>query len=395
MQADYGLALTFSRGPVAEETKAAVALAKQLAVHAGDPAARFRAYQAQFLASFSGGQIRAAGQTAETYLAEARTAVIPYDIAFADILLGQVSMHQGAFAEARAHLAEALDVYDPTWHTEVASGGVLDLRPYATVVLALACWQLGEVERARELIEQAKARAHDYGNGLILAITYAFVPLLEVFRGDTEAALRAAETLTNVVEKAGNPLYSGSAKAFRSWARAQLDPAVDLEEFRQVVLVELAEQSQVGMPLFKGLLAEFEADEGSMDAALRGIDESLALAEQTDQRWTDSFLHRIRGDILLKADPDNSAPRRGRLPNSHRHREGTRRAQLQPAGGAEARQALSIDRSPGRGARRPRARPRGASRRRPKCPRSSRRRRCLSVWRRERSRIQKGRAAEI
>ncbi|HKN28558.1 MAG TPA: hypothetical protein VJY34_12010, partial [Roseiarcus sp.] len=27
----------------------------------------------------------------------------------------------------------------------------------------------------------------------------------------------------------------------------------------------------------------------------------------TDQRWTDAFLHRIRGDILLKADPDNPA----------------------------------------------------------------------------------------
>ena len=306
LQADYGLALTFSRGPTAEETKAAVALAKRLAGDIGDPAARFRAYQAQFLTCFSRGQIRAARQAAETYLAEARTAVIRYDIAFADILLGQVRIHQGAFAGARAHLVEALDVYDPTWQTEVTSGGVLDLRPYATVVLALACWQLGEAERARELIEQAKARAHEYGNGLILAITYAFVPLLEVFRGDAEAALGAAETLTDVLAKAGNPLYSGSAKAFRSWAHAQLDRAAGLEEFRQV-LVELNEQSQVGMPLFKGLLAELQADGESMDAALLGIEESLALAEETDQRWTDSFLHRIRGDILLKADPDNFA----------------------------------------------------------------------------------------
>ena len=24
-----------------------------------------------------------------------------------------------------------------------------------------------------------------------------------------------------------------------------------------------------------------------------------------DERWTDAFLHRIRGDILLKADPAN------------------------------------------------------------------------------------------
>ena len=32
------------------------------------------------------------------------------------------------------------------------------------------------------------------------------------------------------------------------------------------------------------------------------------------QRWTESFLHRIRGDILLKADPENSARTAGSRP---------------------------------------------------------------------------------
>jgi predicted ATPase len=40
---------------------------------------------------------------------------------------------------------------------------------------------------------------------------------------------------------------------------------------------------------------------------LARIDEALAVAEQTHQRWTDAFLHRIRGDILLRADPENPA----------------------------------------------------------------------------------------
>jgi predicted ATPase len=40
---------------------------------------------------------------------------------------------------------------------------------------------------------------------------------------------------------------------------------------------------------------------------LARIDEALALAEQTGERWTDALLRRIRGDILLKADPENPA----------------------------------------------------------------------------------------
>ena len=30
--------------------------------------------------------------------------------------------------------------------------------------------------------------------------------------------------------------------------------------------------------------------------------------QQTGEHWTDAFLHRIRGEILLKRDPANTAP---------------------------------------------------------------------------------------
>ena len=39
-----------------------------------------------------------------------------------------------------------------------------------------------------------------------------------------------------------------------------------------------------------------------------GFDEALALANETGECWTDALLHRIRGEILLKRDPANSAP---------------------------------------------------------------------------------------
>jgi predicted ATPase len=39
-----------------------------------------------------------------------------------------------------------------------------------------------------------------------------------------------------------------------------------------------------------------------------GIDEALVFAEETEEHWTDSLLHRIRGEILLKRDPTSTAP---------------------------------------------------------------------------------------
>ena len=41
---------------------------------------------------------------------------------------------------------------------------------------------------------------------------------------------------------------------------------------------------------------------------MTGIDEALALAGEMGEHWSDAFLHRLRGEILLKRDPANTAP---------------------------------------------------------------------------------------
>ena len=38
------------------------------------------------------------------------------------------------------------------------------------------------------------------------------------------------------------------------------------------------------------------------------IDEALALAGETGEHWSDAFLHRLRGKILLKRYPANMTP---------------------------------------------------------------------------------------
>jgi predicted ATPase len=62
------------------------------------------------------------------------------------------------------------------------------------------------------------------------------------------------------------------------------------------------------LPLIWGLLADIEAEPRGTEAALTRLDEALVLAAETGERWTDSLLHRIRGEILLKSDPPNTAP---------------------------------------------------------------------------------------
>ena len=64
----------------------------------------------------------------------------------------------------------------------------------------------------------------------------------------------------------------------------------------------------MNLPLYHGLLAELEAEGLGAEAALARTDAALACARETRESWTDAFLHRIRGEILLRCEPANTAP---------------------------------------------------------------------------------------
>jgi predicted ATPase len=74
------------------------------------------------------------------------------------------------------------------------------------------------------------------------------------------------------------------------------------------VLAAIADQvAKLYVPFYQGLLAEIEA-QGDAERALSRIEEALALAGETGEHWSDAFLHRLRGEILLKRYPANTAP---------------------------------------------------------------------------------------
>ena len=308
LQSRYGLALAYSRGVGAEETKAAAARAKQLAAGVDDPAASLAVHRAQLLESLIGGQIGSARLNAETYLAEANRAGADLHVAVATIFLGLVRMQNGAFAEARALFMQALKLYKHVLDKHARSGHNLDWGVFATSLLAVVCWQLGEVERARELIDEAKARADESRHGVTLAIAFTLASLLEALHGDVEATLRNTEILAEITTRIELPFFSSWAKICQGWARAKLgEHEAGAMEMRQALEKSVQQGNRWCATYFRGLLAELEAEGPNAEIALARIDEALALAEQTGERWTDALLHRIRGDILLKAHPENPA----------------------------------------------------------------------------------------
>jgi predicted ATPase len=215
----------------------------------------------------------------------------------------------GDFLEARIHCERALAACDPEHEKETRERFTDDTGPVVMSVLAMTMWQLGEVERARELIDEANRRARDLGHAPSMAHPLNWKSRLEILRGDAAAALSAAEKLEVLCREHGMPLWRVNAELKAGWARGRVhDAAAGAEDLRRA----LAAAADLGMMrdawFYTALLAELEAQTLGADSALARIDEALVLAHQVDDRCDLPFPHLLRGELLLKRNPSNPAP---------------------------------------------------------------------------------------
>ena len=104
-------------------------------------------------------------------------------------------------------------------------------------------------------------------------------------------------------------LWRRWAELSSAWARGRLyDPAAAAVEFRRHLAAYSNQGATINMAFFQALLAQLEMDTTVTEAAQKRIDDASALASQGDDRCYLSFIHRLRGEILLRRDPSNSTP---------------------------------------------------------------------------------------
>jgi predicted ATPase len=250
-----------------------------------------------------------ARQTAERFLHEAKIEGRMVEAAVASRSLGITCFWQGDFTEAKAHLEEALRLCDAQRDPQVNVSFGLDTVALAKAFLAQTTWALGEVTRARVLIEENIARAVETAHAPTLANTNLYKALLETLRGDADGASRDATEVLELSREYGLGEYLVLGMVYFGWACARLgDREIGNKELRESISALSRRGTKFLVPFSQGLLAEIEAERQDVEQPLTRLDEALGLAQQTGEHWGNSFLHRLRGEILLKRDPANTAP---------------------------------------------------------------------------------------
>ncbi|HKT17898.1 MAG TPA: AAA family ATPase [Stellaceae bacterium] len=307
LQTDLGKALMWSRGSVAEEAMAAFIRARDLAQAIDNPTERFNTYYGLWIGNLVRGEFGAAREIAETFLREAERGALTSECAAGRRFLGHTCFLQGDFVAAQANLLAALSIYDPERNREARFRFGPDIGTAARAVLATTKWLLGEVRPTRALIEEAVAHAIETGHITTLAHTHLEVAFVKIFRGDAGAARRDAEVAIKLGQENAQTLWATRGVLVSAWASARLGNCdTGAMELRQALAALMGKGHKCTVPFFLGLLAEIEAEDDAAGALTR-IDEALTLARATGEHWSDAFLHRLRGEILLRLDPANTA----------------------------------------------------------------------------------------
>jgi len=307
LQTDYGRAMTLLRGFASEESKAAFTRARELAARTDNRSERFAAYYGEWIGSIIRGDTRMARDAAAAFLREAEDEERPMEIAAARRCLGLSCFAQGDFVDARRCFDQALTDWDPERDADARFHFIHDTEAAAKISLALVVWHIGEIGRARQLMDEALRRTAELGHAPTTASVNVYRGLLETARGDAEATLNAGEILVRLGKEHGMELYLAVGELFSSWARGWLDdPNIGAIEYRNALKNYMDRGNKYFAPFNKGLLAELNARVGDLQSALSRVEEGLTLAQETEQHWSDAFLYRLRGQILLKQDARNS-----------------------------------------------------------------------------------------
>jgi hypothetical protein len=151
------------------------------------------------------GELTLAAEIAESFEGAAEREARATEAGIARRFMGYIRFLQGEFNKAQAICDHVLKTYDAQRDGGAQFRFGVDTPAVTTMYLANASWV--EVDRARELIEAASAHAADSGHIPNRVNAYLYKAVMEVLRGDAEAALRDANAIIQLSREHGMALY--------------------------------------------------------------------------------------------------------------------------------------------------------------------------------------------
>lgn len=208
------------------------------------------------------------------------------------------------FADARAHLEQARQLYRPELDARLLS--LFGEHPYVSTLLfgAWTLWTLGRTDDALEAADQAITIAERVNHPQTLGFTYCLAGILHRLLGEPGKVREFAEALSELSAVHGFALWQVASDSLLGWAQATEGNAEGLTRIMATVQAIRSGIMSGAVMYFLEMLSDAYQMLHRHEEQLRTIDDALDVIGQIHDRHFEAELYRMKGECLLHLTGD-------------------------------------------------------------------------------------------
>jgi predicted ATPase len=287
MHIALGASLTATKGYAAPEVGETYTYARQLCQHLEDPYQLFPVLRGLWQYYDGRAEYQTAHALGEQLLALAQHAQDSVMLAAAHRAVGTTLLSLGAAADASTHMTQDTALYD---------------------LAAWGMWCLGSPDQALVRSHEAVTLAQQIAYPLSLSFALGAAAMVHQLRREVRAVQEHADAALSLAMEQGFPHWMAQGAILRGWTLVhQGEAQAGIEQIQQGLRAFRATGAEINQSYFLALLAEAHGIIGHSDTGLTMLIEALALVDKTRERWYESEIYRLKGELLLQQNSDNQA----------------------------------------------------------------------------------------
>ncbi|MFL6276417.1 MAG: protein kinase domain-containing protein [Blastocatellia bacterium] len=221
--------------------------------------------------------------------------------------LSIVLYYQGKFMRARAQQERALALDRREYHQTYLAIYGHDLGVSVRREVAGCLWIFGYPDQAQAVLGEAVTLAEQLSHPFTLGCAYRMAGIGDFFRRDWPSSRQQHEKVMMLAEEYGLGDYSRYATVYHALALAYLDlTRATIEQAEQAIASMRAKGVLLDIAPGLAALGELYGKLGQITEGLKAIAEAVAIVEQTEERYWEAEIWRVKGELILKSATSNS-----------------------------------------------------------------------------------------
>jgi len=209
----------------------------------------------------------------------------------------------GEFRGSLAHVEQLMALYDPQLHRSLAYLHGQDPAVASLSVAIYDLWFLGYPDRALKKGQEALALAKELDHPLTLLFPLEFTARLHRWRHEVQAVQELAEVVLGLWTEHGMEMAEAYGMLHSAWVLSEQGQHEEgSAQFELGLAAWQATGLAIHLPEFLAVWAEMHGKAGDPEKGLSIVEEALALAHNSGERYYEAELYRLRGQLLLMPD---------------------------------------------------------------------------------------------